>query len=349
MAAVVEEALRAKAARRWGAAAPLPLLGPKALTDRVGLGVRWEDYRDGGELRLAGHDDDVRALVACEGRVCSGSWDGSVRVWNWASGEHERTLEPDSDSDDGDDSDEENDESVYALIAWEGRLISGHGSGRLRAWRVATGACEQVLAGHTGAVRALAVCGPRLASGSDDGSLKVWAAAGAGAACERLLHGHAGWVVSLVGWQGNVASGSTDGLIRVWDAETGARDATLAGHTDTVCALAVHGARLLSASEDGTIRSWALGGAWAPLQCVEACGGATGLYPRCLAVSGPTLVCGTMGSGGVSQGDVRVWGLAELDLREIRPAGANVCALLAMDGEVWGGVGADVAVWGRKP
>ena len=52
MERVVAEALRAKAARRKGEASVFELLGRKAREDRVGLGVRWEEYREGGELRL---------------------------------------------------------------------------------------------------------------------------------------------------------------------------------------------------------------------------------------------------------------------------------------------------------
>ncbi len=43
MAVVVAEALRAKAELREGGVLELELLGQKAMVDRVGLGVRWED------------------------------------------------------------------------------------------------------------------------------------------------------------------------------------------------------------------------------------------------------------------------------------------------------------------
>ena len=156
---------------------------------------------------------------------------------------------------------------------WEGRLISGHESGKLRVWNVATGECGQVLEGHAYGVdhnygvRALAVWGSRLASGTENGPIKVWAmAAGAPWACERELLGHTGvvWSESLAGWRDKVVSGSLDGSIRVWDLGTGAHDATLAGHSGAVHALVVHGDRLLSASKDGTIRAWAVG-TWAGL------------------------------------------------------------------------------------
>ncbi len=92
--------------------------------------------------RLRGHTADVWAVAECEGRVCSGSADGSIRVWGpaaaaaAAAAEPERSLVPEGGTD-----------CVYALAVWEGRLVSGHITGRLRVWDVATGACEQVLEG----------------------------------------------------------------------------------------------------------------------------------------------------------------------------------------------------------
>ncbi len=155
--------------------------------------------------------------------------------------------------------------------------------------------------------------------------------------------------MSLAGWQDKVASGSDDGSIRVWDVGTGALDATLAGHSGAVRALVAHGDRLLSGSEDGTIRAWGVG-TWALLRTVEAYGRGRGQYPHCLAVSGSKLVSGSWDSSGGWQGGVRVWGLEELDLQQTlaQRAGLDVGALMAVDGEVWGGVGKDVVVWGRK-
>ncbi len=167
-------------------------------------------------------------------------------------------------------------------------------------------------------VTSLAVCGPRLLSGSADRSVRVWAAAGAGAppACERALLGHAGCVWSLAAWRGKAVSGAADSAIRVWDAATGAHDATLAGHDGAVCALAAHGGRrlLLSACYDGTVRAWALG-TWEALRTVEAYGPGTGQHVHCLAVCGSKLVGGSRATGGARR-EVRArrgrWGLTTI-------------------------------------
>ena len=130
---LVAEALRARAARQAGAAFHWRLLGPRALVRRRGLGVRWEDYADGGERRLEGHTEGVSAVVECAGRLCSASWDGSIRVWNGATLAHEACLRAPGAH------------GVDTLAAWEGRLVSGHADGALRVWDVAGGACARVI------------------------------------------------------------------------------------------------------------------------------------------------------------------------------------------------------------
>jgi hypothetical protein len=330
------EALRVKGAGLERELVGARLLSEKAHVRRPWPGVRWERYGAGGERRLQGHTDDVRAVVECEGRMCSGSEDGSIRVWGGASLEYERTLRDEEDAED----------DVLSLAAWEGRLISGHASGSIRVWNVATGACDRVLEGHKGAVLCLAVSGTRLLSGSDDRSVKVWAmGAGASWACERTLVGHDHSVVSLATWEDKVLSGSKDDSVRVWDMGTGAHDATLTGHEDTVYGLAVHGDRLLSASWDGTIREWALG-TWAALRTVQAYEGNGRQYPHSLAVCGSKLISGSAMFGGV---EVRVWDLGTLECEHTlpQPAGAGVRCLAAGCGAVWGGVGSEVVVWGR--
>jgi F-box and WD-40 domain protein 7 len=259
--------------------------------------------------------------------------------------EHERTLR--------DEEDEEDSATVWILAAWEGHLISGHYSGVIKVWNVATGACDRKLVGHTRLVRCLAVSGTRLVSGSYDRSVKVWAmGAGASWPCERTLVGHTQPVFTLATWQGKVLSGSDDASVRVWDVGTGAHDATLTGHEGTVMDLAVHGDRLFSASKDGTIREWALG-TWAAVRTVEAYGRGGRQYPRCLAVSGSKLISGSAQSGyydgNFEQYEVRVWDLGTLECEYtlLQPVGAEVRCLAAGCGVVWGGVGEKVVVWGR--
>ncbi len=339
---LVEEALRAKAAHKDGAPFQSTLLTPHALVPRLGMGVRWEEYLEGGERRLEHSLGHVCALARCEGRMCGGSMDGSIRMWGAASLEHERTMPEDID-------DLEAIDSVFALAAWEGRLVSAHDCGLLRVWDARTGACEQALAGHTRHVLAVAVCGARLVSGSADRSLRVWAAGPAGLwACERTLLGHEASVFSVAAWRDKALSASGDRTVRVWDAATGASEAVLRGHGGAVYALAVHRDRVASASGDGTIRVWAAG-TWAALRAVEACDGRPRHFPRCLAVSGARLISGSCTADADGQPELRVWDLERLECEVVLRQPADVLALAAADGEVWAGVGHAVVVWGREP
>ena len=73
-----------------------------------------------------------------------------------------------------------------------------------------------------------------------------------------------------------------------------------------------------------------------------------------IAVSGPTLVGGSCSLpkdySRTEEYEVRVWDLEILEpLHTLRqPAGDFVYALASYGGEVWGGVGKSVVVWGRS-
>ena len=353
MEGLVREALRAKAAVRARAAVELGQLASKALTRRRGQGVDWGRCSQiGVECRLGGHSNSVFALAECEGRMCSGSADGSIRIWNMTTLEEERVLRSEAE-DDGTVR-----QGVQALASWGGHLISGHYSGRVRVWDVASGERRQELDGRW-CISSLCVVGSRLACGSWDCSIRVWRMGpGPDWPCELTLIGHADAVCTLAGWEGKLISGSTDKVIRIWDLETGGLDAVLPGHRDNVLSLLVHGKRLFSASADGTIRAWAVG-TWAAVASVEARDVGSGQWPRCLAARGAKLISGSDGlrSGGGKDADedrtpfeVRVWDVETMTCEHTlrQPPGTRVWCLAATSGgDVWGGVGAEVVVWGR--
>ncbi|MBI3273105.1 MAG: TIR domain-containing protein [Planctomycetes bacterium] len=119
---------------------------------------------------------------------------------------------------------------------------------------------ELILSGHEYSVTSVAFSpdGGRIASGSNDETLRVWdAATGREIAC---LRGHESSVESVAFSPdgGRLASGSCDRTVRVWEAETGRQVTCLRGHQLSVKSVAFSpdGRRIASASRDKTVRVW---------------------------------------------------------------------------------------------
>ncbi len=315
-------------------------LDSKVLLPRRGRSVDWAEYAGGGERRVAAGQWAYSVSAHGGGFVCGGLKGGPIRVWNRATLEVERTLTGHTDG-------------VMALASVGGRLVSGSSDHGIRVWDVATGRCEGTLAGHTDEVRCLAVSGDRLVSGSWDGTARVWRMDGPVPAwrCERTLAGHGAGVGCLAAWGGKAATGSRDHTIRVWDVASGAHEQTLAGHGGTVLALVACGQRLISSSKDRTVRVWSMA-TWACVRTAQAYPAGSAQYILRLAVSGSTLVGGSS-SHPHSPAEVyeaRVWDLETLaPLHTLRQAaGHRVWSLASDGGEVWGAIGKDVVVWGRR-
>ena len=191
------------------------------------------------------------AVTADGTRAVSGGHDGTVRVWDLATGQQQAALTG-------------HDGVVWsvAVTADGTRAVSGGDDGTVRVWDLATGQQQAALTGHDGAVWSVAVTadGTRAVSGGDDGTVRVWDLATGQQ--QAALTGHDGAVrsVAVTADGTRAVSGGDDGTVRVWDLATGQQQAALTGHDGAVRSVAVtaDGARAVSGGGDGTVRVWDL-------------------------------------------------------------------------------------------
>ncbi|KAG8883512.1 SCF ubiquitin ligase complex subunit cdc4 [Tulasnella sp. 331] len=215
-------------------------------TDRT---VRIWDLQTGRNTHVfGGHTSTVRCLVisrpvwidAEDGTnrkekwpkhtmIVTGSRDNTLRVWRLpAPGEPEyrcfgaQTVE-------GDPADEDTNENPYHMMA---------------------------LRGHENAVRALAVHGRTIVSGSYDTTVRVWDLVTGEA--KFVLTGHTQKVYSVVidHMRKQTCSGSMDGTVRIWSLKDGSTRHILSGHTSLVGLLSLSATTLVSAAADSTLRIW---------------------------------------------------------------------------------------------
>ncbi|HXL87390.1 MAG TPA: WD40 repeat domain-containing protein, partial [Streptosporangiaceae bacterium] len=160
---------------------------------------------------LTGHKGAVWAVaVAPDGSwLATGSADGTVRIWDAATGQERAVLTGHKDS------------VLAVAVAPDGSwLATGSGDDTVRIRDTATGQERTVLTGHKGSVRAVAVApdGSWLATGSADRTVRIWDAA---TGQERaVLTGHKDAVRAVaVAPDGSwLATGSADRTVRIRDA-----------------------------------------------------------------------------------------------------------------------------------
>ena len=216
-------------------------------------------WRNGGNtLSLAwqAHTAAVQALAFSpdEQVLATGSWDGSIKLWNVESGvllwikQHTSSIQRLAFTPDG-------------LI-----LASGGDDATIRLWKVSTGTVLQMLTDQSSPVYALAWSpnGNRLASGSFDGTISLWEMQGRQGthldSTAQILTGHQGpvWSVAFSPDGHTLASGSFDRTVKLWDVERLEERKTLVGHTAPVNAVAWNpdGKLLASGGRDQMIRLW---------------------------------------------------------------------------------------------
>ncbi len=126
---------------------------------------------------------------------------------------------------------------------------------RDRIWK-----CVRTIKGHSDWVRSLAISpdGETLASGSFDGTIKLWRLSSGELIDTLSEHSKGVFCVALSNDGQTLASGSWDETIKVWQPKTQHAIRTLSGHCGSVRAIAISpdNQTLFSASTDATIKLW---------------------------------------------------------------------------------------------
>ncbi|KAL0953779.1 hypothetical protein HGRIS_004963 [Hohenbuehelia grisea] len=189
--------------------------------------------------------------------LATGSWSGTVKLWNVPSCTHIRSMRGHSDRVGG--------------VAWHpqatltqspdaANLISGAGDKNVNVWSLNSETPLSVLKGHADRVCRVAFhpSGDYAASASFDTTWRLW---DINTSKELLLQeGHSKEVYS-VEFQNDgalVASGGLDAIGRVWDLRTGRSAMVLDGHVQAIYSIAFspNGYQIATGAGDDTIRIW---------------------------------------------------------------------------------------------
>ena len=185
------------------------------------------------------------------GRLVSGSFDKTIRIWNHATtDEVEGELQGHTAS------------VWFVAFSRDGsRLVSVSADNTILIWNTATGDVETKLGDPTHSVRSVAFSsdGSRLVSGSLDQTVRIWNTTTG--ALQAEPKGHTKSVTSIAFSEDGtrIISGSADRTVRIWNATTGQEELCLIGHMNMVSSVAFSrdGTQVVSsASDDYTVRIW---------------------------------------------------------------------------------------------
>jgi WD40 repeat protein/DNA-binding SARP family transcriptional activator len=182
-------------------------------------------------------------------QFATGGADGSVRIWDSATGKPLATLTGHS--------------AMINYVAFNpdgSRLATASDDGTAKVWDPRSGKEILTFRGHDGfvTVAKFSPDGKQLVTAGEDGTIRLWEADSGKAL--HLIRGHSQIIRDLsVSPDGSrLVTGSDDQTARVWDTNTGRSVITLSGHTGPVYGVdySPDGKYIATVSEDGTVKLW---------------------------------------------------------------------------------------------
>jgi ribosome assembly protein SQT1 len=185
--------------------------------DDVAYIWKYENANEGPESgnlisshKLEGHTDTVTSVgFNFDGTLAlTGAYDGTVRVWDVATGKEKLVLEGPED---------------VEWAEWHSKgnaIIAGSKDGTIWMWLAHNGQCVQVFAGHDGGVSSgcFTKDGKFVCSGGEDGSVRVWAPKNG--QCKHVfegVNGHEAMVTCMASSADGdlLLTGSVDGTVKL--------------------------------------------------------------------------------------------------------------------------------------
>jgi WD40 repeat protein len=162
---------------------------------------------------LTGHTSEVWGVATLpNSNVCTGSWDGTMRIWNPVSGDCIKIIEGAGNA------------SLFCLSVDKkgSRIVSGHREGLVRLWSLETSKCLVTFTGHSKEVNSVQITpdGRFAVSASNDKTVKVWDLEAD--MCVGTLEGNQDRVSSVaISPDGTLIASTGAQAVRLWEMKSG--------------------------------------------------------------------------------------------------------------------------------
>ena len=193
------------------------------------------------------HQEKIVCIIELNsGKIATGSYDSTIKIWNLDTFECEKTINEDG--------------HVFCLLEFdENMILSGTNQSTIQLWDINNSYGDKIYTfeGHELWINCIVKCNNKyFSSCSNDTDIRIWDYHLR--KCINVLKGHDDCVLALTKLNdGRLCSGSADLKIKIWNWELGTCDITLVGHKRWVkCICQLSNGFILSGSDDKTIKVW---------------------------------------------------------------------------------------------